>query len=255
MRAPFTTLALSVFVLSGCGTTEAQRHAEEIGKTARAAMEQTRQCQSVVEANPRYARIYQKFAVATVREPARAPTPAQLADNEKVSEEDKSLGFEWYAEGQNCAVSAIETLGKLDPEFQIYFADRMSERADLLNDIAANELTFGQVNGKIAGLKQHDRSAAAEMANNLKARLAEQHQEELAGRQAATEELVSALGTIALAVATRGRASIARLSAEEAALSRTQASFAKAHPRYVIARPVRTIHCDGIGRSLRCQLR
>src|SRR5262249_14383174 len=156
MRAP-SVFALSVLVLSGCGTTEAQHHVEEIGKTARAAMEQNRQCQSTLEANPRYTRIYQKLGVSTAREPLRAPTAAQLSDSDKVSDEDKSLGFEWYAEGQNCAVSTIEALGRLDPEFQIYFADRLSELADVLNDIATNELTFGQVNTKIASLKQHSR--------------------------------------------------------------------------------------------------
>jgi|HubBroStandDraft_6_1064221.scaffolds.fasta_scaffold569230_1 hypothetical protein len=240
--------------LAACAT-EAQRHAKEIGQTVQAAMAQTRQCQSTLEANPRYMRLYEKLAIDTATEPMRAPTPAQLSDIEIIPDDDKAIGFEWYAEGQNCVFSGIEALGRVDPEFQIYFADRIAERAELLNDIAANPLTYGQVNAEIASLKQRDRTAAAEMANNLKARLAAQHQEELAEQQAATEELVSDLGTIALAVATRGRASITRLSSRDNALARVQANFSKAHPRYVIVHPIRAIHCEGVGHSLRCELR
>jgi hypothetical protein len=130
-------------------------------------------------------RVYQKLAVDTVSEPLRAPTAAQLSDVEIVSDDDKSLGFEWYAEGQNCEVSATEALGRIDPEFEIYFADRLSERTDLLNGIAADHQTYGQINARIASLKQHDRAAAAQLVNNLKARLSEQHQQELAEREAA----------------------------------------------------------------------
>ena len=249
-----TILVMACAALAACAT-DAQRHAKEIGQTVAAAMAQTRQCQSALEANPRYARLYEKLAIDTAREPLRAPTPAQLSDTEIISDDDKSLGFEWYAEGQNCVLSGIEALGRVDPEFQIYFADRIAERADLLNDIAGNPLTYGQVNAKIASLKQRDRAAAVEMANNLKARLVAEHQEERAEQQAATEVLVSDLGTMALAVATRGRASVARLSAREGALARAHAGFAKAHSRYVIVRPIRAVHCDGIDHSLRCELR
>jgi hypothetical protein len=151
MRA-WSALVLIAFLVTGCAT-EAQRHAEEIGKTAQSAMAQMRVCQSIIEANPRYSRVYQKLGVSTSRELARSPTLAQLSDAEVVSDDDKSLGFEWYAEAQNCAVSAIEALGKIDPEFQIYFADRLSELTDVLNDIAARRLTFGEVNAIIAKSK------------------------------------------------------------------------------------------------------
>jgi hypothetical protein len=102
--------------------------------------------------------------------------------------------------------------------------------------------------------RQRDRVAAAEFAANLRTKLVEQHQEELTERQAATEELVSALGTIALAAATRGRGSIGHLAARQSVLARAQLTHARAYPKYVIIRRVRVIHCDGIGRSLRCSL-
>jgi hypothetical protein len=255
MRLGLSALAVSVMMPTGCVATEAQRHAQEIGQTAQTAMAQMRTCLSIIEANPRYDRIYQKLAVATSKEPERTPSAAQLSDSEIVSDDDKSLGFEWYAEDQNCGVPAIEALGKIDPEFQIYFADRLAELTDVLNDIAANSQTYGQINAKIATVRQHNRAAATEFVNVLKAKLSEQHQQELAERAEDTEELVSALGTIALAVATRGRASITRLGSHQSALARAQAAHARLYPRYVIVHRVRVIHCDGIGRTLRCALR
>src|ERR1700693_4885938 len=165
MRAPLALL-IAGLVLTGCAT-EAQRHAQEISKAAQAALAQMRSCQSALEANPRYARVYEKLGVSTAREPGRAPTPAQLSDREIVSDDEKSLGFEWYAEGQNCIASAIEALARIDPEFEIYFADRLTELTDVLNDIATHRQTHGEVNAIIESQKQRDRVAAAEFAHNL----------------------------------------------------------------------------------------
>ncbi len=174
---PLLLTAVVCTMLAGC-VTQAQQEVERIGSMTKAAYAQYAACRA-----PRYARIYEKLGVSTVGQPGRVPSAAQLADTLIVSEDDIALGLEWYAEDQACATPTIEALGRLDPEFQIYFADAFAEIAVIINDIVSNRLTYGQVNARLLLLKQHQRAAAIQLANNIKARLQAQHQEELAAQQ------------------------------------------------------------------------
>jgi hypothetical protein len=260
MTQPETTirelliLVVACSALTGC-VTQAQQEAERIGKITRDAYAQYTACRTPLDTNPRYARVYEKLGVATASQPNRAPSAVQLADSQIISDDDIALGLEWYAEGQACATPAIEALGRIDPEFQIFFADTQAEIADIINDLVSTRQTYGQVNARLLSLKARQRVAAGEMGNNLKARLQAQHQEEVAQQQEVAEQLVSAIGNIALALATRGRASIARLASRQSVLGRAQIHYASMHPRYVVVHRVRTTHCESIGRSLRCGLR
>ncbi len=211
-------------------------------------------CTSPLENNPRYSRIYEKFGVATLKEPGRTPSPSQLADSQIVTDSDIGLALDWFAELQACSTPTIEELGQLAPEFEIYFADGQAEIAEIANKFVSNRQTFGQVNAQIAALKQNQQAGAKEMGANLKARLLESHRQETAEREEAAQELASDVASIGLALATRSHASIERLAALQSTLARAQMSYAKAHPEYVIAHRVKTVHCQSVGRSFRCAL-
>lgn len=251
-RLPFSLFVVAV--TAACAT-QVQQEMQQIGQQMKDLMAQNAACLAPIETNPRYARVYEKLGVATSRDPGRMPTATQLADSEIIPDDDIAVGLEWYAEGQACEAPGIQAFGRIDPEFQIFFADVHADSADLINDIVSKKLTtYGQVNARLLSLKQRERVVVAEIATNLKARLEAEHQEELAQQQETAEELVSAFGQIAVALATRGHASVNRLTSNEAALARAQANYARMHPRYVVVHRVRAIHCDSIGRSLRCDL-
>jgi TonB family protein len=240
--------------LTACAT-QAQQEMGQIAQQMKDLTAQNQACLAPIEANPRYARVYEKLGVATSRDPGRMPSAAQLGDPEVIPGDDIAVGLEWYAEGQACEAPGVQAFGRIDPEFEIFFADVHAEIADLINDIVSKRLTtYGQVNGRLLNLKQRERAVVTEIATNLKARLQAEHQEELAQQQETAEELVSAFGQIAVALATRGHASVNRLASREAALERAQESYARLHPRYVVVHRVRAIHCDSIGRSLQCNL-
>lgn len=254
MRTTILLLTASAFALVGCFTA-AQREAMRIGSLAKDGWEQEKPCLKVIEGSPRYARVYQKLGVSTVDDPLRDPSPAQLADQEVIADEDIAMGLEWYAEFQSCELTALETLGRIDPELEIIYGDRQADTASLLNDVVSKRIqTYGVVNAQIALIKHKQRAAIQSWGRDLAARLSEQHQQELAEREETASELISVVGSIALAVATRGRASMARMAHHQSALAHAQLVHARLIPRYTIVHRVRTIQCQGIGRSLRCVL-
>ncbi len=254
MRGNWLIFVLFMVPLTGCAPTEAQREAQTIIARGQAALGHFKMCLSPIENNPRYARIYQKVGVATANEPGRTPSPSQLADNQIVTDNDIALGLDWFAEIQACEVPVIEELGQIAPEFEIYFTDGQAEIAEIANKFVSTRQTFGQVNAQIAALRQNQRAGAKEMGANLKARLVESHQQEIAERAEVAQEVVSDVASIGLALATRSHASIERLATLQSALARAQTSYAKVHPDYVIAHRVKTVHCQSVGRSFRCAL-
>ena len=76
------SIAVAVIALSltAC-VTNAQREMEQIGQQIKDLMTQNMACLAPIEANPRYARIYEKLGVATTHDPGRMPSAAQLADS------------------------------------------------------------------------------------------------------------------------------------------------------------------------------
>jgi hypothetical protein len=163
------------------------------------------------------------------------PSASQLADTQAISDDDVALAFDWYAETQACTAPAIESLGRIDPEFQIYFADTQTEIASIIYDVVSKRVNYSQVNLRIFRLHEQQKIAVSEIVNDLKERLAAEHQRELVEREEAAEEFVSAVGTVAVALATRGRASIGRLATRQSTLAREQMKFAARHPAYTMA--------------------
>ena len=243
-------VVVMAFALLGC--TEAQRYALEVGRQAQRAMIPLKECQRGQEADPRFVRIYQKLAVSTADDPFRDPTLAQLTDREAISDADKSLFLVWYSEGQTCALPTTEELGRLAPEFEIYFASAQAEQVELINEFIVNRHTFGEANATISNFKARVRVGAKEATADMMARVNAWDQEE---RQQTAENVAFLVGFVAVSVATRGQASLSHLAMRQAALARTGVEFARAHPTFGAIHPIRTIQCDGIGRSLHCALR
>jgi len=242
----------AIGLLAGCAT-QAQQEALSIVQMIKDAQTRNVACLQPIETNPSYVRVYQKLGVPISSAPLRKPSAAQLADTERVSDEDITVGLEWYSEVQACGAPNIEAFGRIDPEYQIYFADAQAEVADIIEDVVSSKPTFSHINARLFSLQQRLAVTASEIAANLKARLIAKQQQELVQQQEAADAL-SALGAIAVAVASRGHVAMVRLSDREAMLARAQLAYAAAHPRYVIVHRIRPTRCDSIGLSLRCGL-
>jgi hypothetical protein len=230
--------------LAGC-VTEEQRYTVQ---TVRDAQVQLRACQSILEANPHYARLYRKLAIDTVNEPLRLPTATQLSDTEIFSDSDKLEGYNWYSEAQPCLTPAFVSIGRIAPELQIYITDAQANYTEMLFRIMTNSYTFGQVNAEVGNYKQSVKVAAAAAVDNLRARWRQQEAEDVG------ENIGLTVGYVALAVATRGKMSFQLLGNRQAALARAQANYMRMHPGHIEFRRVRVVHCDGLGGSLTCVL-
>ncbi len=238
-------------VVSGACTTEAQHYAAAVGQRAQATLGQYKTCERVLDAKPEFTRVYQKLAVSTADDPFREPTAAQLSDSEVISDEDKTLYLAWFSEGQACATPAIEGLGRLAPEIEVYFANVQADQADILNEFIINRHTFGEANSAISALKARMKARAKEMGSDMKARFEAWDREE---KEQTVENVAFVVGFVAVAVATRGQVSIAHLATRQSALARSQAYFLRVHPAAALTHRVRVIRCNGIGRTLRCAL-
>jgi hypothetical protein len=217
--------------IAGC-TSQAQREALTIQTTARETLETLKVCIRPIETKPEYARLYEKIAAATTSDLHRLPSQAQLADAERPSDTDIALALTWYAEGQQCALPAIEALIKVVPEVEIPIADEQAEAADLINEVVTTRPTFGHINQRLYAFRLHQKEASARLAQNVRARLVSEHEQELQERQALAE------GVAELAVDT-----LLILATRQANLAHAQLAFAKAHPTYRVV-PIRTISCN-----------
>lgn len=242
-QAGFVVFALMCLALVGCATEE-QRQTMQI---VREAQDIGHVCQAKIEANPQYARIYQKLAFDTVNEKVRLPTAPQIADSEVISDSDKSTLYAWYSESETCMTPAFEDLGRAAPELQIYTVDAMSGVTEMFSHVMNNPYTFGQMNAELANFKQNTKVKAAAAVNDLKTRWRQQEAENAAN-------VALTVGYIALAVATRGKMSFEHLASRQTSLARTQEDYLRMHPAHTMLHRVRIIHCDGIGRSLSCTL-
>ena len=249
MRA-LMVLALACFALVAC--TEAQRYAMDVSRRAQASLAPLRVCQVRMEGDPQFARVYQKLAVSTADDPFREPTAAQLSDSETISDGDKSLYLAWFGDLQTCATPTMEELGRLAPEYEIYFANAQADQADLINEFLVNRHTFGDANAAISAFKARVKIAAKDAGTKLKARIEAWGREE---REQTAENVAFLTGYVAVAVATRGRMSITHLANRQSALVRAQANHLRMHPSLTLAHRVRVIQCDGIVHTLRCTLR
>jgi hypothetical protein len=229
--------ALAAFsVLAGCAT-QAQIEAGKIVSTAREASDRTKACLSSTETKLQYARVYEKLGVAMAGDLTRMPSQAQMADPERISDDDIALGLRWYAETQECARTAIESFAAIDPELQTMYADSVRETTEIIDEIVTTKPTYGHVNQRLFSLKLHQKEAATQWAQNLRARLVEKHQQELEDRQ---QKVTAALNSLANS---------------QVRLSRSQIRFAATHPNYALGNIIKALNCNTIARAIVCVLK
>jgi hypothetical protein len=235
-----------ISILIGCAS-EKQRQAVQM---LREAQDLVHACQSKLESNPQYARVYQKLALDTVKESPRLPTSAQISDVEIISDSDKLNLLDWYSEAETCVTPAFESVGRIAPELQTYIVDAQSDSIETLYRGMTNSYTFGQANAEIANFKGRIKLEAAAAVNALKTRWGQEDAEMVE----TGENVALAIGYVALAIATRGQLAFERLARRQTLLARAQSDFLRTHPMAATVHRVRVIHCDGIGQSLRCVL-
>jgi hypothetical protein len=136
-----------------------------------------------------------------------------------------------------CDVEGIEMLSRAAPELGPVFIGSQGEIADIINEIVATKPTYGHVNQRILDLKRHQTEAANQAAQKIKTRLSAEHAQELAERQAVTEQLAQLALDVATTLATR-----------QVNLIRTQRTFAAAHPHYELQQ-IRVVRCNTVAGS------
>jgi hypothetical protein len=222
---------LILLTVSAC-TTQAQIEATKFAQKARVTLDAYNACLAPIEADSRYARIYEKLGVAKTSDPNRVPSQVQLTDETKLSNEDIALGLNWYAEIQHCDLPAIASLGEIDPEFQSYFARARAERTDVINEIVTTKPSFGRINQRLYALRLNDKAEATQLAQKIRARLVVAHQRELAEREA-----------VAASVAELALDAVLTLSSRQVILSRSAARFAAVYPK-VPMHEINAIKCS-----------
>jgi hypothetical protein len=228
--------ALSMMLCALCsligGCSSAQIEAAKIAKTAHEEMDTFKACIAPIEVNPQYARVYEKFGMATTADPRRDPSEAQLADTQTISDSDIAVVLNWYGEGQQCVLPAVEAMIKVAPEFQIYFVNAQSEITDFIHEIVTTKTSYGHVNHRILALHVRQRAAGQQMAQTVRARLLAEHQQELQEAQAAAEAVAGLAVDALLILATR-----------QANLVHARQVFVAAHPTYRVS-TIRAVTCN-----------
>ena len=108
-------LALScAFAAGSIASAQSNTTAAEVIKAFKA-------CLSVIDGNPRYARVYTKLGVSTATDLLRDPSQVQLADAERVSDSDIAAVLSWIGERQHCVLPAMQASFKIAPEVQIVY--------------------------------------------------------------------------------------------------------------------------------------
>jgi hypothetical protein len=223
-----STLLLALYGLCAGSCTSAQIEAARILKTAHDTLDTYNGCVAPIEANPRYARIYEKLGLAKMSDPQRDPSNSQLADTERPSDADIALILEGYADLQQCNLPIIEALLKIDPAFQIYLTKYQSEVTDILHEIVTDKPTFGYVNSRILQFHLEQRSTVKQLGQTIRTRLLSEHQQDLQDRQIIAELATDALLTLAT---------------KQLNLARARKAFVASHPIYRIS-TIRTISCN-----------
>lgn len=72
-------------------------------------------CRSSIQANKKFAHLYEKLSIAYGEDPSEI----KLKDENAITDSDVSLGLDWYSEWQYCMASQVEAMGRIDPEMAI----------------------------------------------------------------------------------------------------------------------------------------
>jgi hypothetical protein len=244
------SLIPALFLIVGCagitGPTEAEKEATKLTAETNDVFRAFASCLKQIEAKPKYVRLYEKFAVGLY-----LPTANQLADSEVVTDALIPLGFDWYAEAQDCNKAAMESFYRIDPEFGAVAAGWYREVTRIMLDAVTTKPTYGKVNSDIKSYMQRRVSDVNRTAAMVRSKLTAKHQTELHQRakdNAERTELFKAIGeAFALGVIA--------LSHQQAAMAQAQREYVVRQPIYVPERTIRTTTCHTIGYGVQCDHR
>jgi hypothetical protein len=237
-------ILISAMGITSCVTTPAEREAGRIQTLANDNFKQSKECRVAIQEKLEYANLYQKFGVTILS----LPTSAQLEDDTKVTDEAIALGFDWYAEIENCDRADIERLGRIDPELGMIATNMSQRETEIVAMIVKSHPTYGEINKKILQIKNNYRAALAQWNQKLKVRLQQEQQQELEVRQ----EYLAEIGTVTEAVGNVALAGVAVLAHNQKLLAQLQLNYAAANPSYVPANLITVTNCRVTHRMWAC---
>ncbi len=232
-------------VLAGCATngpTAAQTEFSRMQAASRDAIEKQLACRKPIDANPRYAKIYQNYGVGV----NVYPSAAQLANTEKLAEEDLGIGFDWYAELEQCDTELAQGMGRIDPALGALMVGAIRDSTEIVIDIVGTEPrpTIGSINAKILSYKNRLKVQSQEWGRRTMARLKAEHQEEIAVRQRNAEAAADAVNVL--------MAGLQILAQRQASIANAQQVYIAVHPTYVSRVRVSKTNCQFVGKVLTC---
>ena len=236
-------ISVVALTLSGCSTlTEAQKEGMRLQSAVSDVFRNTQACSDRIQSKPRYALIYEKFGVG--REP---PTIRHLADSAMVSDELIPLGFDWYAEAQECNRGAIEGFARIDPELGAIAADWDREVTRIMLNAVTTRPTYGQINSDVANYIERRKRDIARTRASVTQRLNSQHNAELRQRDVDDVSLKSLGEVFALAVL--------GLASQQNAMAQAQRSYVASYPAYVPVQTITQTQCTRYGPTVYCSSR
>lgn len=241
MRGAIAVLIGSVLLVGGC--TSVDRERLHVLSLARHGAAEARACMAAIEAKPRYARMYEKLAVAIGDD----PSDRQLDDSERPTDSDIALGLAWYAEAEGCQRLTIEWEGRIDPDLAVIGAEQASETTRMVMEIVKARPSFGEMNHQILALRERQKAAVQQWAATLRRKLAL----EAAQEEHEKQRLTAAVGFVADTAVTTLKASLLILVARQQAVIAAQQAYATQAPSYVAA-PITTTQCHWAGNLWMC---
>jgi hypothetical protein len=223
--------------------------------TAQEAFNRDLVCRASVESKPQYIRFYAKLSLPTSSDPNRAPSSAQLADTERISDADISLGLRWYAETQQCSVQAIQSFYAIDPEeLPAIFANSQREITEIILEVVDTKPTWGHINQRLADHHNRVQEAMRQWGQGIRQRLAAQSGTQKGDGSKAEPSPTKVAQVTARPGAAGSYGPTQGLAVSQTKLARSQAAFAKSHPRYSIGIPVKVMQCHGTTGAFACVL-
>ncbi len=212
--------------LTGCTTIDVKMTELHIRDQIVDAANKSKECYARIKAQTIYAPVYEKIAVGS---PPVPPTPLQLNDTERVTDDMLQLGMRWYSESQMCDQQTVESYGRIDPDLGVYMVQAIARGATLYQEVLTNRPTYGYINQRLVQGRATAVARAKEWGAKLDARLRQQKAEQDAALEANKQQFMSALGG-----ATEIAANVFLTAVQ--VLADRQAALAQAQQQYVIVR-------------------
>jgi hypothetical protein len=238
-------LLIFVIIFFGCSTIKTKTEKMRILMLTRDMSISAQACRSPIQANKKFAHLYEKLSIAY----GEHPSEKKLKNESAITDSDVSLGLDWYSEWQYCMASQVEAMGRIDPEMAIIGTRAIKKQIELVNEIVTVRPTYGHINRRILDIRIIFKDEMKLWADNLEHRLSVMENKE---RAESGEAFFSEVGKISKGVAMAFLETVAELAEMEILLAQSAASYAAAHPTYVV-NPILTTKCSWFMDQLTCR--